>query len=74
MQPSRPLHLHRSKPPRVHTKSVYVRRKSAYLPMHARPGFADFALDPSSACHHHLVVVCGIHGLQNTNLAISTIL
>ena len=31
VQTSRPLHLHRSKPPRVHTKSVYVRTKSAFL-------------------------------------------
>ena len=25
--------------------------------------------DPSSACHRHLVVECGIHGQQNTNPA-----
>ena len=62
VQPSRPLHLHRSKPLRVHTKSVYVRTTSAYLPMRARPEYADFAPDPSSACHHDLVVECEIHG------------
>ena len=52
VQTSRPLHLHRSKPLRVHTKSVYVRTKSA-----------DSAPVPSSACYHHLAVECGIHGL-----------
>ena len=31
VQTSRPLHLHRSKPLRVHTKSVCVRTRSAYL-------------------------------------------
>ena len=70
MQPSRPLHLHRSKPLRVHTKSVYVRTTSAYLPRYAHPEFADIAPDPSSACRRHLVVECGTHGLWNTNLAI----
>ena len=49
---SRPLHLHRSMPLRVHAKSVYVRTKSA-----------DSAPDPSSACYHHLVLEWGIHGL-----------
>ena len=44
VQPSIPLHLHRSKPLHVHTYSVYVRTTSA-----------DFAPDPSSACFHHLV-------------------
>ena len=74
VQPSRPLHLHRSKPLRAHTKSVYVRTTSANLPMHARPESADlpmhahakspdFVPDPSLACHPHLVVECGIHGL-----------
>ena len=43
LQPSRPLFLHRSKPLRVHTKSVCVRTKSA-----------DFAPDPSSACYQYL--------------------
>ena len=52
VQTSRPLHLHRSKPPLVHTNSVYVRTMSA-----------DFAPDPSSACYHHLVVECGIQAL-----------
>ena len=70
VQPSIPLHLHRSKPPRVHTKSVYVRTTSAHLPMRARPESADFAPDPSLACHHLLVVECGIHGLQDINPAI----
>ena len=63
MQTSRPLHLHRSKPLRVHTKSECVRTKSAYLLKCAHADFADFAPNPSSACHHHLVVECGIHGL-----------
>ena len=31
VQTSRPLHLHRSKPLRVHTKSACVRTRSAYL-------------------------------------------
>ena len=70
VQPSRPLHLHRSKPPRVHTTSVYVRTKSAYLQKCAHTESADFAPDPSSACHQHFVVECGIHGLKNTNHAI----
>ena len=59
LQTSRPLGLHRSRPLRVHTKSECVRTRSA-----------DFAPDPSSACYHHLLVECGIHGPQNTNLAI----
>ena len=63
VQPSRPLHLHRSKPPLVHTKSVYARTKSAYLLKCAHTGSADFAPDPSSACHQRFVVECGIHGL-----------
>ena len=37
VQPSIPLHLHRSKLLRARTNSVYVRTTSAYLPMHARP-------------------------------------
>ena len=63
VQTSRPLYLHRSMPLRVHTKSVYVHTKSAYLLRGAHTEFADFAPDPSSAGHHHLVVECGIHGL-----------
>ena len=59
VQPSIPLHLHRSKPLRVHTISVYVRTTSAYLPMRARPEPADFAPDPSLARHHHLEMECG---------------
>ena len=51
--------VHISRPPCVHTKSVYVLTESA-----------DSAPDPSSACHHHLVVECGIHGLWNTSLAV----
>ena len=70
MQPSIPLHLHRSKPLRVHTNSVYVRTTSAHLLKCAHAESAEFAPDASSACYNHLVVECGIHGLQNTNLAI----
>ena len=40
LQTSRPLFQHRTKPLRVHTKSVYIRTKSA-----------NFASDPSSACY-----------------------
>ena len=64
VRPSRPLHLHRSKLLRACTKSVYVRAKAGSTKS------ADFAPDPSLACHPHLVVECGIHGLWNTNLAI----
>ena len=64
MQTLRPLHLHRSKPLRVHTKSAYIRTKSAHLPRCAHTESADFAPDPSSACHHHLVVECGIHACR----------
>ena len=63
VQPSRPLHLHRWKPLRVKNKSVNVRATFACLPKHADPEFADYVPDRSSACHHHLVVECGIHCL-----------
>ena len=62
VQTSRPLHLHRSKPQRVHTKSAYARTKSAHLLRCAHTESAASAPDPSSARHHHLVVECGIHG------------
>ena len=41
--------------PRV---SVHISR-----PLCAHTKSAEWEPDPSSACHHHLVVECGIHGL-----------
>ena len=53
MQTSRPLHLHRSKPPRVHTKSVYVRTKSAFLPRCAQ----HRVWQTLRQIHHRLVTI-----------------